>query len=451
MRCPLALAGAFGAAAATAVPGKPLALLLWLPLLWPDRALPAHGETEIVVIDVGQGLSVLVRTRTHALLYDMGPAILDGYDAGERAVVPALHALGVRRLDAMVVSHGDSDHAGGLDAVKRRFPAAAAYAPEGAGIDDTAPCVSGATWHRDGVRLRFLHQTPHFPYLGNEASCVLRIETAHGSALLTGDIGEVLERSLVRREPDALRADVVVVPHHGSTHSSDADFVAATGARLALVSAGHGNRFRHPHPSVAASLARADAEVCRRRKPARCASAYRPMASSYRRNAPRIHGCGTQHAGSKGWPLPRLGYPLARIEAAFGAGGKYVLELVKAGGWPMIPLLLLSALALAIIIERFWTLRRNAVLPPGLGREVREWAARGRLDPVHVNSLRGNSPLGALLAAALDVRSRPREEIRERVEDVGRHIAFRLERFLNALGTIAAQVRCSGCSAPWSA
>ncbi len=115
-----------------------------------------------------------------------------------------------------------------------------------------------------------------------------------------------------------------------------------------------------------------------------------------------------------------------------------MLELVKAGGWPMIPLLLLSALALAIIIERFWTLRRNAVLPPGLGREVREWAARGRLDPVHVNSLRGNSPLGALLAAALDVRSRPREEIRERVEDVGRHIAFRLERFLNALGTIAA-------------
>jgi biopolymer transport protein ExbB len=115
-----------------------------------------------------------------------------------------------------------------------------------------------------------------------------------------------------------------------------------------------------------------------------------------------------------------------------------VLELVKAGGWPMIPLLLLSALALAIIIERFWTLRRNAVLPPGLGREVRDWAARGRLDPVHVNSLRGNSPLGALLASALDVRNRPREEIRERVEDVGRHIAYRLERFLNALGTIAA-------------
>lgn len=115
-----------------------------------------------------------------------------------------------------------------------------------------------------------------------------------------------------------------------------------------------------------------------------------------------------------------------------------MLELVKAGGWPMIPLLLLSAVALAIIVERFWALRRKAVLPPGLGGEVRAWAARGNLDPAHIDSLRGNSPLGALLAAALDVRNRPREEIRERVEDVGRHQAFRMERYLNALGTIAA-------------
>src|SRR5688572_14206376 len=118
--------------------------------------------------------------------------------------------------------------------------------------------------------------------------------------------------------------------------------------------------------------------------------------------------------------------------------GFCVLELVKAGGWPMIPLLLLSAVGLAIIVERFWALRRRAVLPPGLGQEVRAWAARGNLDPAHIDSLRGNSPLGALLAAALDVRNRPREEIRERVEDVGRHQAFRMERYLSALGTIAA-------------
>ena len=112
-------------------------------------------------------------------------------------------------------------------------------------------------------------------------------------------------------------------------------------------------------------------------------------------------------------------------------------ELVKAGGWPMVPLLLLGVLALAIVLERFWTLRRNEVLPPGLGQEVRNWAARGKLDPSHIQSLRGNSPLGALLATALEARNRPRDQIRERIEDAGRHLVHRMERFLNALGTIA--------------
>ena len=113
-------------------------------------------------------------------------------------------------------------------------------------------------------------------------------------------------------------------------------------------------------------------------------------------------------------------------------------ELVVAGGWPMIPLVVLSALALAIIVERAWSLRRRIVMPPGLGDEVRAWAARGKLDPDHIDSLRGTSPLGALLAAALDVRHLSRDRIRERIEDVGRHLVHRLERYLNTLGSIAA-------------
>lgn len=112
-------------------------------------------------------------------------------------------------------------------------------------------------------------------------------------------------------------------------------------------------------------------------------------------------------------------------------------ELVKAGGWPMVPLLLLGVLALAIVLERFWSLRRNEVLPPGLGQDVRNWAARGKLDPAHLQTLRANSPLGALLAAALDARNRPRDQIRERIEDTGRFLVHRMERFLNTLGTIA--------------
>jgi biopolymer transport protein ExbB len=114
-----------------------------------------------------------------------------------------------------------------------------------------------------------------------------------------------------------------------------------------------------------------------------------------------------------------------------------VLELIKAGGWVMAPLILLAVVATAIIIERFWSLRRKEVLPPGLGEEVREWARGRQLDPAHIEVLRRNSPLGELLAAALDVRYRPRELIKERVEDVGRHVMHEMERFMNTLGSIA--------------
>ena len=114
-----------------------------------------------------------------------------------------------------------------------------------------------------------------------------------------------------------------------------------------------------------------------------------------------------------------------------------MLELIKAGGWVMIPLLMLAVVATAIIIERFWSLRRKEVLPAGLGEEVREWARGRQLDPAHIDVLRRNSPLGELLAAALDVRYRPRELIKERVEDVGRHVMHQLERFMNTLGSIA--------------
>ncbi len=258
---PLALGGAFWLLLPSGVPGKPLAMLLWLPLLWPDRELPRQGEAELVVIDVGQGLSVLVRTRHHALLYDAGPAVRDGFDAGERAVLPALRALGVARLDRVVISHGDNDHAGGFESVRSVIPVVQSLTPAGSPVAVDSACVAGQAWRWEGVVFRFLHPTPHFPYLGNEASCVLRIETRHGAVLLTGDIGEVIERELVRREPAGIRADVVLAAHHGSGGSSDPGFVAATGARLALVSAGYGNRFGHPRPDALLRWRRGGAEV----------------------------------------------------------------------------------------------------------------------------------------------------------------------------------------------
>ena len=248
---PLALAGGVWLLLPRGTPGKLLAPMLWLPLLWPDRVLPPPGEVTLTMLDVGQGLSIVVRTAGHTLLYDMGPAVPGGFDAGERVVVPALHAMGVRRLEAAIVSHGDNDHAGGFPAVARVFPPMRAYTPDGAPpLPDGQACLAGTSWTWDGVRFRFLHPPRDLPYLDNESGCVLRIEAGRRAALLMADVGTVIEERLLREAPADLRADVVVVGHHGSRHSSDPAFIAATGARDALVSAGFDNRFHHPSPDV---------------------------------------------------------------------------------------------------------------------------------------------------------------------------------------------------------
>jgi biopolymer transport protein ExbB len=114
-----------------------------------------------------------------------------------------------------------------------------------------------------------------------------------------------------------------------------------------------------------------------------------------------------------------------------------VLEIILAGGWLMAPILLCSTLSVAIIIERFWTLRRKKVTPEGLGAMVEDWAARHELDERHLEKIRRESPLGRIYAVALLNRKRSREVIKEAVEDTGRHVVHDLERFLNTLGTIA--------------
>ena len=249
---PLALLAVLVMMLPRGVPGRVLAGTLALPLLWPGTRLPKAGEVEIVQIDVGQGTAMLIRTRHHALLYDAGPATPQGFDAGERSVLPLLRAHGVSRLDMMVLSHADADHAGGRDAIARALPVAQTLAPPDAPLDGASPCIAGQAWTWDGVRFRFLHPTPGFPYLGNQSTCVLRIETAHGAALLTGDIDELIETRLLRLPAADLRADVVTVPHHGSGGSSSQGFVAATGAQLALISSGYANRFRHPRDNIVA-------------------------------------------------------------------------------------------------------------------------------------------------------------------------------------------------------
>lgn len=246
----LALIGAFWLLLPRAVPGKALAVLLILPLLWPARERLALGEAELWLLDVGQGLSVLVRTRNHAMLYDAGPAYSGGLDLGEVAVVPGLRALGLGRLDAFVESHGDNDHAGGSGAVRRALAPLQEFATDADDSPGARPCESGQGWEWDGVRFSLLHPPPHFPYLKNDSSCVLRIDAGGTAALLPGDISEIIEARLLREQPAALPAALLVVPHHGSRTSSSAEFVAAVAPQLALIGVGHRNRFDLPRADV---------------------------------------------------------------------------------------------------------------------------------------------------------------------------------------------------------
>lgn len=240
-------------------PGRTAGVLAMFPLLAWAPPRPAEGEARIVTLDVGQGTAVHVQTAEHDLLYDAGPATPSGRDAGARVVVPYLNASGVARLDRAIVSHDDSDHSGGMPAVLAALPVGRLTADvpviervRGVHAGPAEACVAGAGWNWDGVEFRILHPVDDARRDGgdNNASCVLQVVTRGARALLSGDIERAAEEVLLAREREALAADLVVVPHHGSRSSSGADFVAATGADAVVYSAGYRNVYRHPSPEV---------------------------------------------------------------------------------------------------------------------------------------------------------------------------------------------------------
>ncbi|MEX3638441.1 DNA internalization-related competence protein ComEC/Rec2 [Paraburkholderia sp. BR14320] len=288
-------AAALGVLWCLAPRGWPLrwaAPLTWLPLLMPGAngalAEPS-GAFRLTALDVGQGTSVLVQTAHHALLFDAGPGP-ESTHAGERVVVPFLQAQGVTMLDTLMISHDDSDHSGGapavLDAIEVRqlvaglrpdnplWPKAKQHGTQ------TLPCVAGQRWQWDGVEFAVL-----WPDAGaltgkaNEHCCVLRVSTlpatnagqaASASAnaprfatLLTADIEAPTERALLARDREMLRAQVLVVPHHGSKTSSTEPFLDSIDPSIALFQVGYENRFHHPNAGVFARYVARHIELAR--------------------------------------------------------------------------------------------------------------------------------------------------------------------------------------------
>jgi len=254
---------------------RALGLPLVLPLLLPPVDRPPPGRFETVVVDVGQGTAVLVRTAGHLLLYDAGPQYTPEADAGQRVLLPLLRARGEHAVDLLVLSHRDLDHVGGAASLMKALPvrqlssSLEAFHPLRALLPTHQRCDAGQRWDWDGVHFEMLHplSAEHpppglLPARPNALSCVLRVTDASGrSLLLTGDIEAAQEAALVARaaagsgpplHSPVLKSEVLLVPHHGSRTSSSPAFLEAVAPRVALVQAAYRSRFGHPAPDVVA-------------------------------------------------------------------------------------------------------------------------------------------------------------------------------------------------------
>jgi competence protein ComEC len=264
----LALAGVAWLLLPRGFPWRAGGAALMLPALALPAPAPIQGEAWVTTLDVGQGLAVLVRTANRALLYDAGPAFGAEADSGERIVAPYLRAAGIATLDALVLTHNDTDHTGGALSLLEGMEVDRVLSslPESHPVLALAPspqrCRRGMAWEWDGVRFEMLHPAAGFAARRrNDESCVLRVSAGGVSMLLTGDIERGGEVELLRTA--AVRADALLVPHHGSRTSSTREFLAAVRPRFAVAAAGYRNRFGHPHEEVLGRYAARGIELLR--------------------------------------------------------------------------------------------------------------------------------------------------------------------------------------------
>ena len=243
-------------------PGRKVAWIAAMAILLYRPPTPPAGCVDLVALEVGQGLSAVLRTRTRTLVYDTGPSFRGGSDIGQLVLVPWLRSAGVRQVDLLVVSHSDDDHAGGTRSLVNALEVKEILGGERLPSisQSQLACRSGQAWLWDGIRFGFMHPGLYPLQGNNNASCVLEIAAGPHRILLTGDIESPIENHLVRSA--ALSpVDIVVVPHHGSRTSSGRAFVEALRPSVAIVSAGHDNRWGFPKDDVVARWQEAGARV----------------------------------------------------------------------------------------------------------------------------------------------------------------------------------------------
>lgn len=234
-------------------PGKWLCSIFFLPLLFYQPECPKYGDFWLTLLDVGQGLSLVVKTKAHTLVYDTGARFNETFDMGESVVLPFLLTRAIRKIDMLVISHPDNDHIGGADALLKSLPITTIKTSDPGKIKTkvTELCQAGYQWQWDGVHFSFLYPFADVLGLRNNSSCVLRIDNGTHSVLLTGDIEKFAEKQLLKRlRRDQLTAEILIAPHHGSKTSGLKNFITTVNPKYVLYGVGYLNRYKFPHQSV---------------------------------------------------------------------------------------------------------------------------------------------------------------------------------------------------------
>jgi competence protein ComEC len=248
----LAVPGLLWLLAPRGIPARYLGLVMLLPLCFPDTPKLPNGAMKLTLLDVGQGLAVVVQTAGHTLVYDTGAKYSPQSDSGQQIVLPFLRQQGVTRLDSLIISHGDNDHIGGAASVLQAMPTDKVLTSVPEQLIDYAPvtCNAGQSWQWDEVSFTVLSPPPTAFASDNNNSCVVKITSRYGSVLLTGDIEAEAEIWLLKTYREQLRADVLIAPHHGSKTSSTYSFLQTVLPDTVLIPAGFHSPFGHPHAKI---------------------------------------------------------------------------------------------------------------------------------------------------------------------------------------------------------
>lgn len=230
-------------------PAKYLGVFLILPLIWPNAQSPKNGDVKITVLDVGQGLSAVVQTSNHVMLFDTGPKFSQSFDTGAAVVIPFLRQNNIHKLNMLILSHKDNDHRGGFESIQEEFKIERLLSSFN--IKGSESCLAGQKWEWDGVLFEILNPDSRVRYKKrNNNSCVLRVSAGNQSLLLSADIEKQAEKQLIETVNAKLKSTYLVAPHHGSKTSSSQLFLDAVNPEYIVIPVGYKNRYRMPHSSV---------------------------------------------------------------------------------------------------------------------------------------------------------------------------------------------------------